>query len=94
LWCCKYDGYFTAPDIYDTWHADEMTSSCWGLEMALERLDEGTRFQLASIILRERKIEDARRSFRIVEQIRKKNRSLQMVWGFIVKHSTRNFAVS
>jgi len=28
-------------------------------------MDEGTRFQLASVISRERKIEDARKAFRI-----------------------------
>ena len=61
------------PELSDTWHADEMMVKVAGnWKWLWNVMDEGTRFQLASVISRERKIEDARRAFRIAKQIGKK----------------------
>ncbi len=52
------------PDIGDVWHADEMMvniSGSW--EYLWNVMDESTRFQLASVVSKERKVQDARMVF-------------------------------
>ncbi|MCW3135172.1 MAG: DDE-type integrase/transposase/recombinase [Methanophagales archaeon] len=49
-------------------------------------MDEGTRFQLASVISRERKIEDARKAFRMAKQIGKKKPKFVITDGLGVYH--------
>lgn len=53
-------------------------------------MDEGTRFQLASVISRERKIEDARRAFRMAKQIGKKKPEFVITDGLGVYHKAFN----
>jgi transposase-like protein len=52
------------PELSDTWHADEMMVNIHGdWHYLWNVMDEKTRFLLASVISKERKIEDARRAF-------------------------------
>jgi len=69
-WIEKYVGIMNTyvntlnPEIGNIWHADEMmvnVARTW--EYLWNVMDEETRFQLASVISKERKIEDARRAF-------------------------------
>lgn len=53
-------------------------------------MDEGTRFQLASVISKERKIEDARRAFRTAKQIGKKKPKFVITDGLGVYHKAFN----
>lgn len=57
------------PELSDIWHADEMAVNIHGTwEWLWNVMDEGTRFQLASVISRERRVEDARRVFQIAKK--------------------------
>lgn len=53
-------------------------------------MDEGARFQLASVISRERRIEDARRAFRMAKQIGKKKPKFVITDGLGVYHKAFN----
>jgi putative transposase len=57
-------------DTSSVWHADEMMVNVGGNWKYLWNvIDEGTRFQLASVISEERKIEDARKVFQVAKQV-------------------------
>jgi len=57
------------PELSDIWHADEMAVNIHGTwEWLWNVMDEGTRYQLASVISRERRVEDARRVFQIAKK--------------------------
>lgn len=70
-WIEKYIGILNdyvstlEPEVSDTGHADEMMINIGGdMQWLWNIIDENTRFQLASVISRTRRIEDARRLFR------------------------------
>ena len=69
-WIEKYIGVMNEyvntiqPDIGDVWHTDEMMVNINGSwEYLWNVMDEGTRFQLASVVSKERKVRDARMVF-------------------------------
>ena len=70
-WIEKYIGIMNnyvntiQPDIGDVWHTDEMMVSIGGSwEYLWNVMDERTRFQLASVVSKERKVRDARMVFK------------------------------
>jgi len=78
-WINKYVGILSEyvstlePELSNVWHADEMAINIHGnWEWLWNVMDEDTRFLLASAISKERKVEDARRVFRIAKKNGKK----------------------
>jgi transposase-like protein len=74
-WIAKYVGIMNEyvneiqPDIGDVWHTDEMKvkiGGCW--EYLWNVMDERTRFQLASVVSKERHVRDARIVFQKAKQ--------------------------
>jgi transposase-like protein len=70
-WIEKYIGVMNEyvntlqPDIGDVWHTDEMMVNIGGdWEYLWNCMDERTRFQLASVVSKERKVRDARMVFK------------------------------
>lgn len=85
-WTDKYIGILDnyvkkiEPDVGELWHADEMMVNIKGKwEWLWNVMDNETRFLLASVISRERKIEDARRVFQIAKQNAGKKRPKYLV---------------
>jgi transposase-like protein len=74
-WIDKYIGIMNEyvskldPELSDTWHADEMAVNIHGdWHYLWNVMDEETRFLLASVISKERRVEDARRAFKTAKQ--------------------------
>ncbi len=74
-WIKKYIGIMNqyvdtiTPDVGDVWHTDEMMVKIDGSwEYLWNTMDEGTRFQLASVVSKERKVRDARMVFQRAKQ--------------------------
>ena len=74
-WIKKYIGIMNnyvdtiTPDVGDVWHTDEMMVSIRGSwEYLWNVMDEGTRFQLASVVSKEWKVRDARMVFQRAKQ--------------------------
>ena len=74
-WIEKYVGIMNEyansiqPDIGNVWHADEMMVSIDGTwEYLWNVMDERTRFQLASVVSKERKTRDARKVFKTAKK--------------------------
>lgn len=78
-WIEKYIGILEnyvstlEPQLSDNWHVDEMMVNIGGdMQWLWNMIDEDTRFQLASVISRTRRIEDARRLFQKGKRITRK----------------------
>lgn len=74
-WIEKYIGIMNqyvdtiTPDVGDVWHTDEMMIKINGSwEYLWNVMDETTRFQLASVVSKERKVKDARMVFQRAKQ--------------------------
>jgi len=74
-WIEKYVGIMNEyvnsiqPDIGNVWHTDEMMVNIDGTwEYLWNVIDERTRFQLASVVSKERKARDARKVFKIAKK--------------------------
>jgi len=75
-WIGKYIGIMNEyvntikPDVGDVWHTDEMMVNIGGSwEYLWNCMDERTRFQLASVVSKERKVRDARMVFQRAKNI-------------------------
>lgn len=78
-WIEKYIGILEdyvstlEPQLSDNWHVDEMMINIGGdMQWLWNIIDEDTRFQLASVISRTRRIEDARRLFQKSKRLTRK----------------------
>jgi len=79
------------PELGGTWHAYEMMVNIHGdWHYLWNVMDEETRFLLASVISRERKLEDARRAFQAAKQIGKKKPKYVVTDGLKVYHKAFN----
>jgi transposase-like protein len=79
------------PELGDVWSADEMMVSIGGdWKYLWNVMDEGTRFQLASVISKERKVRDARRVFKLAKEQGKTKPRFVITDGLGVYHRAFN----
>ena len=76
------DGYVSSldPELSDTWHTDEMMVNIHGkMEWLWNVMDKDTRFQLANVISKTRRLEDARRVFQTAKRTARDKRPKKIV---------------
>jgi len=79
------------PELSNTWHADEMMVNIHGdWHWLWNVMDEGTRFLLASVISKERKVEDARRAFQAAKATGKRKPKYVVTDGLQAYHKAFN----
>ncbi|RLI76342.1 IS6 family transposase [Archaeoglobales archaeon] len=79
------------PELSNVWHADEMAVNIHGDWYYLWNvMDEKTRFLLASVISKERKVEDTRRVFQVAKQRGKKKPKFVVTDGLQAYHKAFN----
>jgi len=68
------------PEVSDVWHTDEMALNIGGnMEWLWNVMDKETRFQLANIISKTRRLEDARRVFQTAKRMARDRRPKEIV---------------